>query len=109
MSQPVVAEVYTGDDYNIKPSMGYAGIIPGVVTVHGLVSFHEVPPEYGRAWFDADIQCIPDIRDSYYSEAVDEVYNRIVGMWVHYVYPNGEEDGDCYMPISIFKEHIYPI
>jgi len=106
MSNTQEAEVYVGEDYNIKASHGYAGIMEGVVTVSSIIYFHAVPREYGLAWFDADIQNIPDTGDKYYTESVDAVYQTITQPWVCYFYPNGEEDGDCYMPLSTFQDHV---
>lgn len=106
---PPVTNVYVGHDYHIIPSYGYAGIISGEIRIERLIHFHEVPRDHGQAWWDADMQDIPDINEKHYSEVLDDKYEMYVGLWVEYTYPNEEEQGECYMPIELFKEHIREI
>lgn len=84
-----------GKKYFIAPSMGYCGVIPGVIEVVSIGTINDyIGTDEGKL-IDTFLEV------DYAPE--DYMYNDC--KWVMYKYINGEEEGILTFPVDLFVDH----
>lgn len=107
MEYTITKTIRPGMTVRINGSHAYEGITNGVVVIDAIKHMHEVPREFTVSYLEAAIQSYDNNNSWDINQiVVDEIHSLGAKPWVGYTYLKNEEEGQLWLPVDIFLDHI---